>query len=562
MISQDASPPALPVPPPRAGNHLAEVVAGPKGPVAVYHFSFEGRRGRRLLVLKLDHYGDFLIALPALKKLRETFAADHITLVCGSWNVELARRLGVADEICTYDFFPENGAFWTGLPYEGLGRFHEVCRGQFDIAVDLRVDEDTRFLLEHIDARARCGIGVRARYPFLDIVLPPQFEQRESEGRWISIGPDRFQSRMPKRTPFFHENDFSVTNTHLVFGPYILLPRGSLRAYFGLRLLSLFPRLSRVRIVIDATRASGDQIVATERVSWDHSGEPRGATLEFTNDDPASLYEFRIHARGCPILSRLRFFGVRIEQIGGSSARLKRAELHVGEQLSQLADLISQRTGSLYSPELFARRPASFELTGGDASTNQIVVSPLSNSDLRDWGMANYVRLISLLLDRTDCRIMLVGSGAQRRQLDRLLEENGRDPRISNLAGTSDWFGTAEIIRAADLVISNNSGVAHLAAACGTPTLAIYSGSHQPQEWGPRGNNVRAVMALVPCSPCGYDKLEECPNDHQCMRQIAPETIADRAIEMLTGLSQRQSRSNPHPRKIGTPLSSRDQWQR
>jgi len=69
-------------------------------------------------------------------------------------------------------------------------------------------------------------------------------------------------------------------------------------------------------------------------------------------------------------------------------------------------------------------------------------------------------------------------------------------------------------------------------------------------------------MALVPCSPCGYDKLEECPNDHQCMRQIAPETIADRAIEMLTGLSQRQSRSNPHPRKIGTPLSSRDQWQR
>ena len=547
MISQDASPPALPVPPPRAGNHLAEVVTGPRGPVAVYHFSFEGRHGRRLLVLKLDHHGDFLIALPALKKLRDAFAADHITLVCGSWNVELARRLGVADEVRSYDFFPENGAFWTGQPYEGLGRFHEVCCGRFDIAVDLRVDEDTRFLLEHIDAATRCGIGVRARYPFLDIVLPPQFEQRESEGLWISIGPDRFQSRMPKRTPFFHENDFSVTNTHLVFGPYLLLPQGSLRAHFGLRLVSLFPRLSRVRIVIDATRASGDEMVATGRVSWDHSGEPRGATLEFTNDDPAALYEFRIHARGRPMRSRLRFFGVRIEQIGGSTARFKRGELHIGEQLSQLADLIDQRTGSLYSPGLFARGPASFELTGGAASTNQIVVSPLSNSDLRDWGMANYARLISLLLDKTDCRIMLVGSGAQGRQLDRLLEENGRDPRITNLAGTSDWFGTADIVRAADLVISNNSGVAHLAAACGTPTLAIYSGSHQPQEWGPRGNNVRAVMALVPCSPCGYDKLDECPNDHQCMKQIAPETIADRAIEMLTGPSQRQSRSNPHP---------------
>lgn len=301
MISQDASPPAFSAPLARAGNHLAEVVAGPRGPVAVYHFTYETRRGRRLLVLKLDHYGDFLIGLPALKKLREAFAADHITLVCGSWNIELARRLGLADEVRTYDFFPENSAFWTGQPYEGLGRFREVCRGQFDIAIDLRVDEDTRFLLEHIDAATRCGIGVRARYPFLDIVLPPQFERRESEGRWISIEPDRFASRMPSRTPFFHENDFSVTNTHLVYGPYILLPQGSLRAHFGLRLVSLFPPLSRVRIMIDATRASGDETVATGSVSWDHSGEPRGATLEFTNDDPAALYEFRIHARGRPI---------------------------------------------------------------------------------------------------------------------------------------------------------------------------------------------------------------------------------------------------------------------
>jgi ADP-heptose:LPS heptosyltransferase len=49
-------------------------------------------------------------------------------------------------------------------------------------------------------------------------------------------------------------------------------------------------------------------------------------------------------------------------------------------------------------------------------------------------------------------------------------------------------------------VISNNSGVAHLAAACGAPTLTIYSGSHQPQEWGPRGNvrlhGAGAVFAL------------------------------------------------------------------
>ena len=544
MMPQAASPPDFPVPPLRAGNYSAEIVAGPRGPVAVYQFAFEGRAGRRLLILKLDHYGDFLIGLPALKRLRQAFPADHITLVCGSWNTELAARLGIADEVRAYDFFPQNGALWTGQPFEDLQRFREVCSGGFDIAIDLRVDEDTRFLLEHVAAATRCGIGLRARYPFLDIVLPPQFERRESEGRWISIEPDRFESCMPKRTPFFHENDFSVTNRHLVFGPYILLPPGRFRAHFGLRLVTSLPRLSRVRLVIDATRNAGDETVATGRVWWSHSGEPRGAVLEFINDDPGAAYEFRIHARGNPIRSRLRFFGVRIERLGGSSARFKRAELHIGEQLSLLIGLIEQRTRTLYPRDIFARTPPGFKHTGRSTSAKQVVISPVSNSELRDWGTANYARTIALLLDRTDCRIVLVGSAAQIRQLERILEENGRDPRITNVAGASDWFGTAEIIRAADLVIANNSGVAHLAAACGTPTLAIYSGSHQPQEWGPRGDNVRAVMALVPCSPCGYDKLKECPNDHLCMKQIAPETVADQAIAMLSG-----SKSHPHDAK-------------
>ena len=544
MMSQVASPPDFPVPPPRAGNYAAEIVVGPRGPVAVYRFAFEARGGRRLLVLKLDHYGDFLIGLPALKRLRQAFPADHITLVCGSWNAELARRLGVADAVRTYDFFPENGALWTGQPFEDLERFRETCHGAFDVAIDLRVDEDTRFLLEHVEAATRCGIGPRARYPHLDIVLPPQFERRESEGRWISIEPDRFESCMPKRTPFFHENDFSVTNAHLVFGPYVLLPRGRLRAYFGVRLVAALPRLSRIRLVVDATRNAGNEIVATGRVSWSHSGEPRGAVLEFANDEPGALYEFRIHARGRPIRSRLRFFGVRIELIGGSSARFKRSELHIGEQLSLLVDLIEQRTRALYSGEPFAGTPPRFEFTEGDASAKQIVISPVSNSEIRDWGTANYARLVSLLVDRMNCRIVLVGSGAQHRQLERIVEENGRDPRITNVAGVSDWFGTAEIVRAADLVIANNSGVAHLAVACGTPTLAIYSGSHQPQEWGPRGDSVRAIMALVPCSPCGYDKIEECPNDHLCMKQIVPETIADQAIAMLL-----DSKSNPRHAK-------------
>jgi hypothetical protein len=70
------------------------------------HSRLAGLERQRILVLKLDHRGDFLIGLPALEKLRATFPDGHIVLVCGSWNEVTARDVGVADEIRTYDYFP------------------------------------------------------------------------------------------------------------------------------------------------------------------------------------------------------------------------------------------------------------------------------------------------------------------------------------------------------------------------------------------------------------------------------------------------------------------------
>src|SRR5205823_12397118 len=145
-----ASRPSGPPPPRGAGNGGVEVISGPRGALAIHHSAVDHPGGRRLLVLKLDHYGDFLIGLPALQRLRQAFPADHITLVCGSWNVRLARQLGVADEVHAYDFFPENSALWNGKAFENIRRFRDICHEPFDIAVDLRVDDDSRFRLKHV----------------------------------------------------------------------------------------------------------------------------------------------------------------------------------------------------------------------------------------------------------------------------------------------------------------------------------------------------------------------------------------------------------------------------
>src|SRR5262245_26828004 len=198
-----------------AGSYRVEICSTTDdAQLALYDFAVASLPSPRILVLKLDHLGDFLIGLPALLQLRAIFPNAHITLVCGPWNIKTARELQVIDEFRTYEYFPENAQNWGGDAIEDLDRFREVCGGRFDIALDLRVDEDTRPLLRHIDAALRCGIGVRSRHPYLNVALPGQFEIREGQQidhETLVFRPSAFHSRMPIRTPFFHETDFSVT---------------------------------------------------------------------------------------------------------------------------------------------------------------------------------------------------------------------------------------------------------------------------------------------------------------------------------------------------------------
>src|SRR6185312_5611097 len=89
---------------------------------------------RTILVIKLDHFGDFIIAQPALRDLRAAFPEARIRLVCGSWNASGARATGLVDEVRTFDYFPERSAGWNGRPVDDLAVFDAAVAGAFDCA--------------------------------------------------------------------------------------------------------------------------------------------------------------------------------------------------------------------------------------------------------------------------------------------------------------------------------------------------------------------------------------------------------------------------------------------
>ena len=144
-------------PPPLFSDHVAS-----PGPI------------RRILILKLDHIGDLLVAAPALALLRNSFADAHITLICGPWNVGLAKRLKLADEVHAVNFFTAGLVGDVSVEARRRAVVETLVAlelAPFDLAIDLRRDADTRTLLKLFPARYAAGFGDLATFNYLDVAL-------------------------------------------------------------------------------------------------------------------------------------------------------------------------------------------------------------------------------------------------------------------------------------------------------------------------------------------------------------------------------------------------------
>ena len=128
-------------------------------------------------------------------------------------------------------------------------------------------------------------------------------------------------------------------------------------------------------------------------------------------------------------------------------------------------------------------------------------------------------------------QVWIFGSGKDQPVADTIVEmlENSADEHAVVLAGNTSLEQAVDLLSATTAVVSNDSGLMHIAAALKRPLVAVY-GSTSPGFTPPLGDRVAVVRLGLECSPC-FER--ECPLGHlNCLRQLPPSQVID-ALQQL-----------------------------
>lgn len=128
---------------------------------------------QRILVVKLDHIGDLITALPALRRLRRHFPTARIHLLASAAAKSFLEGEDCVDEHIEFAFFhARSDQGERGLTENDLAALGQrLAPYRFDLAIDMRKQIETRHVLQSIPTRFRAGYDHLGRFPWLDVAL-------------------------------------------------------------------------------------------------------------------------------------------------------------------------------------------------------------------------------------------------------------------------------------------------------------------------------------------------------------------------------------------------------
>lgn len=138
--------------------------------------------------------------------------------------------------------------------------------------------------------------------------------------------------------------------------------------------------------------------------------------------------------------------------------------------------------------------------------------------------------------------VVLVGSAKDAQIAEDIVRLSGGT--CTNLCGTTTLDQAIDVIAAARLAITNDSGLMHVAAALDTPLIALY-GSSTPEHTPPMSPHATIIKLEMACSPC-FERT--CPLGHfNCMMLLKPDSVLANTLRLLDGPKERRGAGGSPP---------------
>jgi len=163
-----------------------------------------------------------------------------------------------------------------------------------------------------------------------------------------------------------------------------------------------------------------------------------------------------------------------------------------------------------------------------------IVVAPGSAWPTKEWPVESFAVLAAELAMRSGERVVVVGTAGDRERARAILASVaacGAAPEAAaaaaiDLTGRTSTAELVAVIAQASLVVANDSAPAHLAAALGRPTVALFGPTVPAQGFAPLGPRVRIAERRLACRPCSRHGGQACPIDtHACLAGLRPAAV-------------------------------------
>ncbi|HJR76231.1 MAG TPA: putative lipopolysaccharide heptosyltransferase III [Nitrospiraceae bacterium] len=209
-----------------------------------------------------------------------------------------------------------------------------------------------------------------------------------------------------------------------------------------------------------------------------------------------------------------------------------------------LTSATARPTLYLSSDEELSAKQVLNELSAEDGrSSKLIIIQPGARYPLKVWPGERFAELADRLVRAVPCRILLGGDSGERSVAEAVRDRTQCRPTV--IAGRLSLLEFGALLKQCDLFIGNDGGAMHMAAAVGTPVVALF-GPTYPQRWGPRGAPSEILYKGLDCRACYHPVCIR--GEQNCMRLISVDEVFERCMRLLTTSDREAQSSKPTER--------------